>query len=432
MKYNIRFFTKYAILNVFLLGLLYTNSLAVLTADPRLSIENMFTDNLNLTPDAESDYITTVSPEINFSMTEQHGTLSLSYVPSYASYLRFPEYNTLGHAAFADFSGQISRTTRLEFGETYLYTEDPLYDAEEFDYEMDTTIRQGREPYSISTTTLGVTNQFGPENSVALEYEYHFLNNRDSTIEDNYHHSPTTTLNYWIVPGLYGTESEIFYIRRNFDESEDYNDTGGRFRLIRRMGPHFDIFAEYNHELTDYVNQGEDYQTYSPMIGFVWNEYRLSSLSASLGYFFRNNDNTDDDSGPMGTIEAAYSWHQGASVSLSGAAGYDHASSGTENLGFNPYYSVSGRASYPLSQRLFMNIFVDYRKNTYTDEDPDREDSLSGTGAGLSYQALPWLILEANYTFRNLDSNVDINDYVENRAMIAVTFNPSTSVLLLR
>ncbi len=426
MKHRICHVIKYAIGIILLVGFLNNSAIAAVTFNPRISVGNTFADNLNLTADNEEcDYITTLSPGIDVSITGHLNTLSLSYTPSYASYLQFPENNTLRHNALIDISRQITRTTQLEFSNSYLYTEDPISD-------IDTTYRQGRNPYTTNTAALSVNNQFGLEDSIALGYEYYSLNNTDATIEDNDYHHPSVTMNYWPVANRYGTESEVGYTKRHFDDSEDYNDIHCRLRLLRRFGPHFDVYAEYTQELTDYVSEGEDYKVYSPLIGFVWDESINYSLSASFGYFFRENDHSGSDSGPLGTIESRYTWEQGTSISISGVAGYDRASGGAENLGFNPFYDVSGIIAYPLSSRFQSNLFAGYRWNIYTDEIPDRDDTIWRTGAGLTYQVLPWMIVEMNYIFRKFDSNIDTEDYVENRAEFTVTLTPRQPVMLSR
>jgi len=431
MKYRICHVMKFIIGTVFLICILSANAAAVVSFNPNISVGSTYTDNIDLTPDDEEhDFITTLSPEINLSVASQFSSVSLFYSPTYASYLRFPENNTLRHNASIDASRQITRTTSLELSNRYLYTEDPLSDVGDIDYDRDTTVRQGRNPYTTNTTGVGVINRFGSEDSFALEYEYYFLSNDDSTIEDSDHHRPFITLNYWPVPNQYGTESEFSYTKRHFDDSEDYNDLSSRFRLTRRLGPHFEVYAEYTHELTDYEADGEDYMVYNPLVGFMWDEYVNYSLSASFGYFFRDNEDSGSDSGPLATIDSRYTWEQGTTVLISGAVGYDRASGDAENLGFNPYYDVTGIVDYPLSRRLHSNMFVGYRWNIYTDESPDRDDTIWRTGAGLTYQPLTWMMVQMNYIFTKLDSNVHREEYVENRAEFTVTLSPSPPVLL--
>lgn len=425
MKDPIYHFVLYAIGIVLLIGFLQDTAVADVTFSPHLSVGNMYTDNLDLTADNEKhDFITLLSPGIDFSKTGQSNNFSLTYTPTYASYLRFPENNTWRHNATINTSRQIASATQLDFSNDFLYTEDPISD-------IDTTVRQGRNPYTANTAELGVSNQFGPEDSISLGYEYYLLNNTDSTIEDYDYYRPNITMNYWLFPNLFGTESEISYAKRNYDHSEDYDDFSGRLRLIRRLGPHFEVYAEHTHGFTNYVAEGDDYQVYSPLTGFIWEEYINYSLSASFGYFFRKNDHGGDDSGPVGTIVSYYTWDQGTSLSLSGNAGYDQSSGGAENLGFNRFYDVTAIVGYPLGRDLHSDLFAGYRWNIYTDTEPDQDDAIWRTGVGLSYQALPWMTVGMNYSYQKLDSTIDTEDYVENRAEITLTMTPRQPIMLI-
>ncbi|MBS3759228.1 MAG: outer membrane beta-barrel protein [Desulfobacterales bacterium] len=424
---------SYAILIVVGAIFFYKGAFAAVTFYPRLSVGNTYTDNIDLDPDDEKhDFITNVSPAIGIDMADRLNTLSLSYTPSYACYLRYPENDSWRHDADLSLTRQLTRTTRIEFSDSYMYTEEPLYDTEEPIYEADTTVRQGREPYYTNTASFNAINQFGPEDFIEFGYDYYFLRNRGPTVEDNEHHIPRVTINYWLLPSQIGTESEFSYTKRTYDDSENYNDVHGRIRIIRRFNPHFEIYAEYTHELTNYEAGGEDYQVYTPLVGFMWDEYANSSFSGSLGYFFQEGEESEDESGIVATIETDYTWPADTTVSLAGAAGCDRASSGAENLGFTEFYSMTGALEHPLSRRLNSRIAVDYRRNVYTELAEERTDTIWRVDSGLIYQALPWMNVAAYYVFRKVESDDDENEYVENRAEISITLNPRQPVMLSR
>ena len=424
---------RYALGALLLAGICSSGAAAVTTATPRISVGEAYTDNIDLTPDDEAhDFISTISPGVDIEMIGQLSTVSLSYTPTYASYMRSPENDTLRHNATLGASRQLSRSTRFEISNDYLYTEDPLYDTEDPLSEADTTVRQGRETYTANSAELAVINQFGPENSVELGYAYDFLENSSPALEDHDSHRPSLTVTYWPDPGQYGSESEVSYTRRYFEDSENYNDLLGRLRLIRRLGPHLDVYAEYTHEWTEYVEAGADYQVYTPLVGFAWDEYAHSTIAASFGYFFQDSDGMETESGSVGSIEAIYNWRDRHSLSFLGDVGYDRADAGPENLGFTTFYSVMGVLDYQLGRRWASNLSVGFRRNIYTAEDPDREDSIWRTSAGLAYQPSTWMVVEAGYAFRKLNSNINENDYTENRAFINVTLSPRQPVVVSR
>ena len=55
----------------------------------------------------------------------------------------------------------------------------------------------------------------------------------------------------------------------------------------------------------------------------------------------------------------------------------------------------------------------------------DRRDKIVRAGAGLSFQILEWMALRFGYTFNTISSNVDINDYEENRVSAILTLAPA-------
>ena len=81
-----------------------------------------------------------------------------------------------------------------------------------------------------------------------------------------------------------------------------------------------------------------------------------------------------------------------------------------------------------MARQLAGTLRVGHRRVTYIDEDPDREDTIWDAGAGLAYQALPWMTVSLDYLYRQLRSNIDINDYTENRGTISVTLTPRQAI----
>lgn len=390
--------------------------------NPHITTGVSYTDNVFLDPsDEEYDFITFVNPGVDLSLSGRNGALSISYNPTYSAYTRLQENNFWRHDALVDGWVEIARGTRLEVSNAFLRTEDPLSDT-------DTTVRRGREPYFTNTATIGMVNRFGAEDVVDLRYVYYILENKDVTVEDSSYQQPSMLMTYWFSPNRYAIEMEGRYTISDFDVSEDFEDLDARFRFTKRFGRRFDGYIEYSHVYTDFLNDGEDYHVYSPLVGFTWAERVDTRFSASFGYFYRDNEVSEDDDGIVGSVEMVYDWAAVSSISVNGNVGYDRAYFGAENLGFNPYYEVAGTITHQLSRRVAGNLLAGYRRNLYIDEDPDREDAIWRAGAGLAFQALPWMTFNLDYLYRQLNSNVNVNDYTENRGTISVTLTPRQPV----
>ncbi len=391
---------------------------ADLTINPYVGGGVNYDDNIDLSPtEADHDVVTSIRPGVDLNWTGRHGNLGISYNPSYNAYVNRPEYTFTSHTATLEGSLTIARGTSLTASNAYMHTEDPLTGD-------DTTVRRGRNPYFSNTATVGISSQFGAESQIDLTYTYYVLENDDITIEDSSYHQPELAMTYWFLPNRYAIEMEGQYTIGDFDTSEDFEDLGARIRLIKRFGRRFDVYIDYSHTYLDYMNDAEDYQVYSPIIGFAWDERADTRFEFSFGYFYRDNEFSGDDDGIVGNINVAYEWGPGGTITFNGSVGYDQAFFGAENLGFNPFYEIATEVTYPIAQRLTGTLSGSYRRSLYIDETPDREDSVWGGETGLAYQALPWLRLNLNYTYSQINSNVDLNDYTKNQVMLSVTLTP--------
>lgn len=443
MKNSVIAISLYATAAALVLALAAGSAAAVVTFHPHLSTETVYTDNVELTPyNEEHDFITTISPGMDLHAQGRISEATLSYSPSYSMYSRFSDNNSMRHDASLDAMREISRNTRIEFSDDYLYTEDPLegplYNLEDPGADVDTTLRREREPYSTNMTEISLVHDFGPEDTLEVGYEYFFEDNDDEAVEDRDYQRPSMILTYWPVHERWGTETELSYTILDFDESADYDDAYARLRLIRRFGPHLDAYIEYSHEVVDYESdaeagdEDEDYQVYTPAAGFSWDPSPRSHVSASFGYFFQDNDESEDESGPSATVETSYRWSEHQTFSLIGEAGYDQTDDEAENLGFREYYRVRGIMDYQLSRRLIGRLSVGYFNNTYSEAEPEREDEVWSAGAGLACQVFSWMAVELDYAFRDLSSDLELDEYTENRAMIRFIFAPRSPLVLQR
>ncbi|MEA3438238.1 MAG: hypothetical protein U9R43_17370, partial [Thermodesulfobacteriota bacterium] len=109
-----------------------------LTFQPRISFGVEYTDNVFLDPDnieeipdspgrePESDFIFVTTPGFTTEILGQQKGLSLSYDFGYSKYNEFSNQDSWRHNL--DFSTwtEFARNMRLEFRDTFRYTEDPL------------------------------------------------------------------------------------------------------------------------------------------------------------------------------------------------------------------------------------------------------------------------------------------------------------------
>ena len=400
-------------------------TIADVTALPSLSTGVSYTDNVYLTPENEEyDWLTFISPGIDISMTGKRSGLDIGLYTAYVSYTRFPDQNTWRYGVNLNGWADITKETQLFFDSSFLRTEDPLGGPSTPGSPPDTTVRRGRNPYYTSTTTIGVLNRFGAQDEISLQYTSNLLENEDASIEDSAYHRPQILMTYWLLPNRYALEMGGDLYKGVFEESEDYDDWNAQIRFIKNFNRQLNGYIGYNHTIHNYLDSGEDYTLYNPEVGFSWIEQSNTQFSAILGYWYRNNKSSENDDGPSALVNMSYTYATDSSFAFEGGAGYDRADFGSENLGFNPYYTVNGTVSHLLAPRTTGMLTAGYRRNFYIDEEPDREDAVWFAGAGLGYQVLPWLTFNFDYRYSQINSNINYNDYVENRGTISFTLAP--------
>ncbi len=401
------------------------------TFTPRLSITEEYSDNIFLADeDEDDDFITTISAGFTAGLTGKFSGLNLSYDPSYAFYDEFTENDTLRHSAQLSSWTNISRNTRLELNDSFLFTEDPLSEAdiaalraEDPTAPIDSTIRRSREPYYTNTASLGLTHQFGEADSINLGYVHSLLENEDPSVEDNEKHNPFLGLTCWLTPKV-GLKVGASYTRGKFDTSDDFDSWNGNIQIINKLTKHFEVFRQYAHTVRDFEGNAEDYNISDFSIGTNYAVAEDFTLTLAAGFFIQNREESDNESGLHANGNLTKTYRRG-SFNITGSGGYEESFFGSENLGFSKFYEAGISAIYELTRHISGNIFGSYRNNKYEDIDPEREDKTTRGGFGITIQPLTWMSIELNYTCRSVDSTLNENDYEENRGLIRITLSPS-------
>lgn len=392
------------------------NGHAAVEITPRLSTGTEYTDNVGLTPDdTRSDTIATVTPGITVDISGRPAGLILSYDPSFVAYADNTYDNYWHHQADGTAWWQPLKSTRLEAGDSYVRTEDPIS-------EDDLTVRRTRNPYTRNSTTARVDHRFGDENNAYLDGLYSFLENEDPGIEDSRRFGGSAGVGYWFNV-RWGLDADASWYRGEYEESEDFSDLKGSLRLNHRFNPHFTGFAGYAHTHHAYDDNGDDFQIYDGSIGFDYAIDKTMDLGMSVHYFTRDIKDRHDQSSTPVNLNFAKRFKRG-SIGIDGEGGYDYTTTSAENLGYYIYYQGGLRADYEFTRRLSGDADALYAYRDYKDTADDRQDDIFRAGGGLSFRLLSWLSARAGYRYRMVESTIDANDYTENRVSLSLTVTP--------
>lgn len=396
---------------------------------PSIGADTEYNDNIYLDNDnEEDDFLTKVFVGLDLEMLTDQTTTHLNYTPGYEFYDENDDLNAWEHKASLTLEYRHSPQTTFSIGNSYLYTENPFrtFDVIETEFKgikkIDFTVRKDRKPYTSNTAFAGASFELTRHHTLDLDYRYQVLINDDPDAEDSQRQNPSVSWGYQIAPH-YTLDTTVDYTRGDFEERESLNLYTGSVQLTHEFSRKLDGYIQYSHEVMDFEGDETDYMVYEPRIGYSYQVTEHTSMGMSGGYFFKDNDEGNDDSGFSGDFDVTSRFEKG-SVQLAASAGQDVAYFGSENLGFNTYYGGSLGADYRFINQLFGNLTGTYRKIEYADN--DRDDTVYETGAGLTYVPFrkQWLVLSLSYRFRMLESTDAEQDYQSNRVIFQIILTP--------
>lgn len=440
-----------ALMMIATLFLATPNPAAQFNFTPIMTVSEEYNDNIFLTPDnEEDDFITTASLGFNAELLGRTSGLELTYIPSYEWYDEFSDNDGWTHDATGRLWKDISKTTSVELRNAFLRTRDSLSDATSTrsddplvapDIEND-RLRRNRQEYYINNTVARLDHQFGAEDNVYTSLRYGIRREVDSPPptenEDEWDiWEPAIGGNYWFT-FRWGMETDLRYSNRDFEAEEDREEWSGRLRVNNRMTRHLSTYVQYEHTYLDYdqtVDAGtDDYHIYLPTVGFNYQLDENTRVDVGVGWYFQDKDNFDDDDDGFvmnAAVDKVWPFRRGL-IGATLLSGLDIDDEGSEDLGLRRYASLSTRGEYAFTPRFSGNVNVGYRWDDYPDQTVDRTDQTLFAGAGLEYQALRWMFLNLDYSFRDLSSDIDADEYTENRVILSLTLRPEQPLRLLR
>ncbi len=376
----------------------------------------------------DHDLITLVSPGFNLDLLGRKYGVKMSYDAGFAYYKEENENNATRHDGRLQAWMDLTKNTSLSFTDALFQSEDPgdSPDGDEdvdFGDDEDGTVRRGRFSYLRNTATLKLTHRLGKRNRIGFSYLESFLRNDDPAKDDNNRHVPSLNLVYWFTRH-WGIEADTSYTMGRFDEGDDQDSWDSRLKLMRKFTKNLDGFLQYRHSVVDYDGETENYSVYNPTVGFRYRFDKDTSMSLGVGYYIKDNDISTDDGEISVDGDISRVWKIGrGSIRLNGAAGYENASFGSENLGFNVFYRGDVKGSYAFTRNLFGTLTTSYRYDTYNDED-DRKDRRMRAALGMNYRFGKWLSTSVNYSYEKLASTDSGNEYDDNRISFNVVMTP--------
>lgn len=384
------------------------------TVDVGLTIEEIYDDNIFLRPNDEvSDLISTITPTISLDAMSPKKGIDLDCQIGFVVYGRNSDYNTVRHAAGIDAFYRFGQYSRLDFADTFYRTEEPREPS-----EATVITRRTRNVYYRNAGNIQFSHQFGEQNRFYTGYNDVYLDNGDPEIEDSRIASPFVGLDYGIS-AKNRIEADLRYSVGDYEQTPDFKQLRETVRLVRSSSGKKRLVGSYSHSSLDYDTGRRDYSIDDVNLLYSTGSSAHLQLTAGIGYFTYNPEEGNNTDGISYQAAVDKTLERG-SVSLSGQGGYRQELIEAENLGFAKFWSFDGSAGYFLSPALTASAGAGYFEEEFIEQQLDRRDKLWSASAGLDYSYRSWFTVGLSGQHAELDSNVNLYDYTDNRIVLRI------------
>jgi hypothetical protein len=436
-------------LAVLLIALLVTTIPAVAHADvsdilSRFQLygvaEETYDSNVNLTrSNKKEDYITNVGVGIRFSTLPRSETtrefrqpstgeetaygITLDFLPTYVFYAKDTSDDYLSLSGNLDTWYTWNRRLTVRVRDYVIRSEEPL----EQDYASTALPGQillgnqiGRSIYVRNVFQPSLEYRFGREDIISINYMNNIYRNESSFFEDSTENYINPRLTYWFNIRN-GVSLEYGLTLAGFQRSSDFTGHMAVGRYTYRFNPRTSVFGDFTYLKRDFESPSPDYDVYRPSFGIAHAFSPTLSAQAQAGYFRQDPSRGSTEDGFFYSVVVTQRAKK-TTYTLGLQGGYIEDYFTAENLGFAKYNQAIGTITHQLAQRVSATLSGRYQRPEYqSGVDRGRVDNIRGVDGGVSYQALRWLSFGLNLSYSEDNSNRNVNDYNDFRAIFRVT-----------
>jgi predicted porin len=284
--------------------------------------------------------------------------------------------------------------------------------------------RTERAPYWRNVVAPTIEYQFGSENRLGVNYRNNIYRTESISGADSREDFINPFFEYWF-DRRNGISFQYGLTYGDFETIPDLTGHMANARYTYRFSQKTLVFAGYTYSKQTFESSepsvssnSADYDIHEPGVGMVLVISPTLTASVQVGYFWTKPSTGSGKGGPSYKAELANSDPRTTYIlSLQGGYAEDYFTS--ENLGFGRYHRLTGSLNHKLDKRLSIGCLGSIERAEYDTD--DRSDTTWGIGGTASYMLLKWLTFSLEVTHKDRQSNIDLNDYTENRAMLTIT-----------
>ncbi|MDP1990647.1 MAG: outer membrane beta-barrel protein [Syntrophales bacterium] len=395
---------------------------------PYINLKEEYNDNLNLTSTNKADdYITTVQPGIRFSNMDKQAGMDLDYSLGAVFYKEKTDLNYISHNASLNAKYLTSAHINFYLKESFIRSDNPqereiFTTIEENKYMLATETQ--RAPYWRNVVAPTIEYQFGPESRLGVNYRNNLYRSDSVTSQDSREDYINPFFSYWF-DRQNGIALQNGLTSGDFETYPELTGHMANGRYIYRFSPKTSAFVEYTYSKRTFDSSAPsesrfktDYDIHEPGIGMAFAIGPTLTTSVQVGYF-RTEPKTGSKADGLSYKADLASSDPRTTYNLSLQGGYKEDYFTSENLGFTRYHRLTGSLNHKLDRGLSIGCMGSVERAEYDTD--DRKDTIWGIGGTASYMPLKWLTFALEVTHKERQSNIDLNDYKENRAMLTIT-----------
>ncbi len=388
---------------------------------PYISVQEEYNDNINLTAtNKKDDYITTISPGLKYTNMDTVSGVDLNYNLGLVFYGKNTDLNYISHNASLNAKYLTKEHFNFYLKDSFIRSEEPreqeyFTTVEENKFALAT--RQERAVYWRNVVMPTVEYQFGQESRLGINYRNNIYRTQSTLGEDSQENYINPFVDYWFNQRN-GLHLEYGYTAGDFERSPDMTAHRANARYTYRFTPKAAVFGEYTFTRREFDPPSIDYDVHQPSAGITYAFSPTFNASAQVGYFWKDPDVGSKSDG-ISYNASIVNRDVKTTYVLSLQGGYTEDYFTSENLGFNRYHRLTGSVTHFLEKRTSVSFAGSVERAEFTEL--DRKDWIWGGVGTLSHMPLKWLTLALEISHKERNSNIDINDYTENRGMIRIT-----------
>jgi len=375
---------------------------------PSISLREEYDDNIFLTADdEEDDFITTITPAISLGYDTERLKLSLDYSFIAWFYMHNSSENETSHNARLDSTLSVLRDILfLKVTDTYSrVTIDQRRQVVQDNRFVNTTDsnRFSINPY-LEYPLSGTLK-------IKTGYTYENIWYRDEEGDDEESHLATAGLIKEISPKLTASLFYSYSIHdlKNDGDNEDYNRQDVVLGASYQISPKFSLNGSYGHAWLNYKERDNDDSD-------IWDanaNYQITeAVSFKIGYALNFASSVDAGTSKNETMFASLTRQGTVSLSL---RAFKQDDTYIEEDREDESTGVVATASYPITPSLTGRVTGLYTYDKFLPED----EKVDRYGAGISFDyALRLMTISLGYSYDRSDSDIDENDYTNNRAWV--------------